>query len=174
MTASHKHLTPILKLRLLIAFLGEKKQFGWWDTSFLDATGRGFLERPFPRTAVHAATRSTSEAACRAHDAAIGRVAVFHLFRLPLEQEESLDLRLTGVPASDLVSLVPSKDAALTNLETLINKSAPSASGPIQVGHERQIGTPASVAQLAATYAAAFRAGATVFPYFVQEKEAHA
>lgn len=46
----------LIQLRLLVAYLGEKKQFAWWETSLLDATGRGFLERSFPRTAAHAAT----------------------------------------------------------------------------------------------------------------------
>jgi hypothetical protein len=160
---------PFIKLRLLVAYLGEKKQFAWWDTSFLDDTGRGFLERPFPRTAAHAALRSASEAACRAHDAAIGRVGVFHLFRLPIEQEESLDLRLVGVAAADLVSLLPAKAAALTNLETLVSKNIPPVSGPIQVGQEKQIGTAASAGHLAAAYLAAFQAGVQTFPYFAKE-----
>jgi hypothetical protein len=162
-------IAPLIKLRLLVAYLGERRQFGWWDTSFLDATGRGFLERPFPRTAAHAALRSASEAACRAHDAAIGRVGVFHLFRLPIEQEESLDLRLAGVAGADLVSLLPSKAVALASLETLISKSIPPVSGPIQVGHEKQIGTPASLGHLSAAYHAAFKAGVQTIPYFAKE-----
>ena len=164
-------IAPLIQLRLLVAYLGEKKQFSWWDTAFLDATGRGFLERPFPRTAAHAALRSASEAAGRAHDAAIGRVGVFHLFRLPIEQEESLDLRLAGVTETELVSLLASQANALASLESLAGKNIAPVSGPILVGQEKQIGTPVSVGQLAAAYLSAFKAGVQTFPYFA--KEAH-
>lgn len=44
-------LANVLKLRLLVGFLGEKKQCNWWDTTFLEATGQRFLETVFPRTA---------------------------------------------------------------------------------------------------------------------------
>lgn len=169
MTSSSRTIAPLIKLRLLVAYLGEKKQFAWWDTSFLDDTGLRFLERPFPRTSAHAALRSASEAACRAHDVAIGRVGVFHLFRFPIEQEESLDLRLAGFAGADLVSLLPSKAAALASLETLVSRSIPPVSGPIHMGQEKQIGSPTSLDHLAAAYLAAFRAGFQSFPYFVKE-----
>lgn len=162
---------PLIQLRLLVAFLGEKKQFGWWDTSFLDDTGRGFLRRTFPRTAAHAALRSASEAACSAHDAAIGRVGVFHLFRLPIEQEESLNLHLAGVNAADLVSPLPSRVAALAALGTMVGKEIQPFSGPIHVGNEKQIGTLGAARHLAAAYHAAFNAGVQTIPYFA--KEAH-
>ena len=162
-------IAPLIQLRLLVAFLGEKKQFAWWDTSFLDATGRGFLERPFPRTAAHAALRSATEAAGRAHDAAIGRVGVFHLFRLPIEQEESLDLRLTSVTETELVSLLGSQADALAYLEALAGKGIAPVTGPVKLGQEKNIGTPASANQLAASYMAAFKAGVQTFPYFAKD-----
>jgi hypothetical protein len=77
----------IIKLRLLVGFLGEKRQFNWWDSGFLAPTGLRFLQTIFPRTAVEAALRSTSQAARALHDSRIGRVGVFHLFRLPVEKE---------------------------------------------------------------------------------------
>ena len=160
---------PLIKLRIIVAFLGEKKQFGWWDTSFLDATGRGFLERPFPRTASLAALRSASEAGCRTHDASIGRVGVFHLFRLPIDQEEAFDLRVAGLDPADLNLSVQSKTEALACLGELQNKEIKAVPGPIHVGSERQITTHSSIAHLAATYYAAFKAGAQTFPYFAKE-----
>jgi hypothetical protein len=164
-------LSPLISLRLLVAYLGERKQFAWWDTSFLDATGRGFLARPFPRTPVHAAVRSASDAAGRVHDQAIGRVGIFHLFRLPLDLEQSLDLRLASVSAEELIGVIPSQSDALAQLAALAAKPAAPLAGPQKMGHDRQLGTPASLAQLAAAYGAAFQAGAPVFPYFVKEME---
>jgi hypothetical protein len=169
MSTFSRMIDPLIKLRLIVAYLGEKKRFGWWDSAFLDATGRGFLERPFPRTAAHAAMRSASEAAGRAHDAAIGRVGVFHLFRFPIEREESLDLRLVDVTETELVSLLASQADALAILETMAGKNIASVSGPIQVGQEKQIGTSLSMSQLAAAYLAAFKTGVQTFPYFAKE-----
>jgi hypothetical protein len=58
----------LIKLRLLVGFLGEKRQATWWDCGFLDATGRRFLETTFPRTSFFAALHSTAEAARLLHD----------------------------------------------------------------------------------------------------------
>jgi hypothetical protein len=38
-------------LRTLVGFLGEKPQFGWWDTNFLSKTSLQFLEITFPKSA---------------------------------------------------------------------------------------------------------------------------
>jgi len=158
----------LIRLRAVVAFLGEKKQFGWWETSFLDDTGRGYLERCFPRTAAHAAFRSTSEAACRMHDAAIGKVGVFHLFRFPVENEQALDLRLAKVSHQEITSLISSKENALSELAILAGKSGKSSPGPIQIGHEKEITDPPALRQIAGNYLAAFKAGFQSIPYFAK------
>jgi hypothetical protein len=48
----------LIRLRLLVGYLGQGKQAGWWDCNFLDATGIRFLETTFPRTARAAGLRS--------------------------------------------------------------------------------------------------------------------
>jgi len=158
----------LTKLRAIVAFLGEKKQFGWWETSFLDDTGRGYLERCFPRTAAHAAFRSTSEAACRMHDAAIGKVGVFHLFRLPVEKEQALDLRLAKVSYQEITSLISSKEYALSELAILAGNGGKSAPGPIQIGNEKEITDPPALRRIAGNYLAAFEAGFQSIPYFAK------
>jgi hypothetical protein len=80
MKSSSAPIVKLIKLRLLVGFLGERRQANWWDCSFLDPTGRRFLETTFPRTAFCAAVRSTTEAARLLHDSRIGRVGVFYLF----------------------------------------------------------------------------------------------
>src|SRR5438067_5252934 len=84
----------LISLRLAIGFLGEKKQRAWWDCSFLNSVGIRFLSETFPRTARVAALRSTTEAARLSHDAAIGKLGTFHLFRLPTELEDRLEAEL--------------------------------------------------------------------------------
>ena len=159
----------IIALRLLVSFLGEKKQFAWWDTSFLDTTGRRFLENPFPRTAVHAALRSAADAARRAHDAAIGRVGTFHLFRLPVDREEALEIKLTRISGATMAALVSSKEESMIELGKLANGKVTATVGPTQVGLEKQIGTPSSISILAAHYLAAFNAGLRSYPYFAKD-----
>lgn len=158
----------LIKLRVVVAFLGEKKQFGWWDTSFLDGTGRGFLERCFPRTAVHAGFRSTSEAACRMHDAAIGKVGVFHLFRLSVEKEQAVDLRLGRIGQQEIIAPIASKEHALTELQNLAGKAGKSSPGPIQIGRENEMTTAGSIRKIAESYLSAFQTGTQTIPYFAK------
>jgi hypothetical protein len=169
---SDSPISLLIRLRLLVAFLGEKKQFGWWDTSFLDATGRSFLERPFPRTALQAALRSSSAAAAAVHDNAIGRIGAFHLFRLPVEQEESLDIKISTIPPETLLPLITSRESALAALGEMESSRLIAASGPVQVGIEKQLGNPATGGSIAAHYLAAFKYGAKAFPYFAKDKHA--
>ncbi len=162
----------LIRLRLLVAYLGEKKQFGWWDCGFLDATGRDYLQRPFPRTAFHAALRSTTAAAVSVHDQAIGRVGAYHLFRLPVEHEEMVDIQISSAAPDALSPLIASRDAALAALESLAAGKVPAATGPVQIGLEKQISSAASVGSMAAHYLAAFKAETKAYPYFAKEKHA--
>jgi hypothetical protein len=76
-------LYALLRLRIAVAYLGEKEQFAWWSTRFLGSTGRRFLEFIYPRSAFAAAVTSASEAAKTFHDFRIGKGRIYHLFRLP-------------------------------------------------------------------------------------------
>src|SRR5262245_611851 len=77
-------------LRALIAFLGEKDQFAWWDCSFLCATGRKYLAITHPRSHIATGVMAACEAARRIHDNRIGKGRVYHLFRLPNATEQKL------------------------------------------------------------------------------------
>src|SRR5438309_500108 len=100
MTKIHGPVDNIIRLRLLVGFLGEKRHAGWWDSGFLDPTGGRFLSATFPRTFLVAGIRSATEAARLVHDSQIGRVGVFHLFRLPVDIEDRLEVHLTEVADS--------------------------------------------------------------------------
>ncbi|MGC9976519.1 MAG: BrxE family protein, partial [Syntrophales bacterium] len=94
---ANQSLDQFALLRLVVGYLGQRKQSGWWDCDFMDATGIRFLEATFPRTACVAALRSTTEAACIVHDQALGRVGNFHLFLLPPTLEDQFEHALDRI-----------------------------------------------------------------------------
>jgi hypothetical protein len=156
----------IVRLRLLVGFLGERRQSNWWDCGFLDATGTGFLQRTFPRSFLLAALRSTTEAARLVHDSRIGRVGVFHLFRLPVETEDQLE---ACVPEADYAPVGGGglmRDSTLEELGRLTKSRLTAPQGPVQIGVPEKILTPTSVSELAAHYHSAFMGNFQCFPYF--------
>ena len=154
----------LAELRLLIAFLGEKEQFGWWDTDFLSPNGLEFLAYNFPRTAMLAGLQGASEAGKRLHDERIGIGRVFHLFRLPTQLEERIHriVRDGEVPSDALTS----KDAAMERLGHWIDAPVSAPEGPIQIGTEARLNSKFSLTELAKHYSDAFRAEKQTFPYF--------
>ena len=164
-TQSNRTVT-ILRLRLLVAFLGEHKQHGWWDTVFLDATGRRFLETTFPRTAFEAALRCTSKAARLIHDDQIGRRGAFHLFRLPIEVEDAIESRISKSFDSTWLALVADQEAATCELLAMATTRVTAPTGPVQVGTEKTVLSPNSARDMAARYHSAFAEGVRCYPYF--------
>ena len=159
----------LAKVRLVVAYLGEAKQSGWWDCNFLDATGLRFMETTFPRTAPLAALRACTEAACLVHDKAMGRVGTFHLFRLPPALEDHLEHCLEQLDWQDAVQLISSPHRSLETLNTIADCSIKAPEGPIQVGVAKKIMTATSIKELAAHYASAFQDSIRCFPYFVAQ-----
>lgn len=162
-TNSSKLLTGLDRLRWLVALLGSKKNAAWWDCSFMDETGIKFLANSFPRSAVVAALHATTEAAQRTHDAALGRIGCYHLFRLPLSIED----RLVEVQGAD--GDLPSKDDALSELASMVDASIDAPDGPVQIGVEKRILTDTSLREMAAHYHSAFSKGIRCYPYFSAE-----
>lgn len=163
LTKSSLLLSQLSSLRWLVGFLGSKKQFGWWDCSFLDETGIRFLSTTFPRSARSAAIQATADAAQRLHDQSLGKVGSYHLFRFPIIIED----RLSDAPIE--VQAIVEKDAALAALAKVADASINAPSGPVQIGVEKKILTPTSMSELAAHYHSAFRQGIRCFPYFSAE-----
>ena len=156
----------IIRLRLLVGFLGERRQASWWDSGFLDSTGVRFLSATFPRTFFVAGIRSATEAARLVHDSQIGRVGVFHLFRLPVDIEDRLEVHLAEV-ANSWVKPAPSdRDDALIELRQFAESRISAPKGPVQIGVPGKILTTASVSELAAHYESAFSGSFQCFPYF--------
>jgi hypothetical protein len=157
-----------IRLRLLVSFLGEKRQASWWDCGFLDATGTRFLETIFPRTFRYAAVRSTTEAARLVHDSKIGRVGIFHLFRLPVDIEDQLEACVPESVCDATHRMELTTDSALEELGRYAKSSLEAPHGPVQIGTPEKILTATSVSDLAAHYHSAFKKASQCFPYFAQ------
>jgi len=169
---SGEAIKKFIQLRLVVGYLGERKQSGWWDCDLLDATGSRFLENIFPRTARTAALRSTTEAACKVHDQALGRVGSYHLFRLPPALEDHLEHDVAKMDWTEASKFIETRGAAMTSLKQVADAVVKAPSGPVQVGVERRILTSTAVHELAAHYHSAFQDGIRCFPYFAPEKHA--
>ena len=154
----------LLRMRILVGFLGEKPQFSWWDTNFLSTTGQKFLEITCPRTAFSAGCHSVFDAAARLHDARIGKGRVYHLFRLPPEVEEGLHRLLMGDEPS--VSSCAAKETALKDLRAMATGGVSAPEGPVQIGTVKNMLTEFAIEELAQHYADAFMKENQTFPYF--------
>lgn len=161
-------LQSVLRLRWVVAYLGEKDQRGWWDTSFLNENGRYYLAINYPRTAKSAALHSATVAARRLHDERIGRGRVHHLFRMPLEWEE--DLQAEVRKADDWLPSVDSEADALAVLGDLAaprtNGEEYAAVGPVQLRDSAALDEPL-VQAMAAYYLSAFESKNQTFPYLL-------
>jgi len=157
----------LISTRLLVAFLGEKEQLGWWNTGFLGSTGQRYLGFNFPRSSLSAGMNAATHAACQLHDERIGRGRVFHLFRLPSSMEEEIHASLLDDKVQEsLLELIPDRDAALRSLATIAKERDKAHEGPVTIGGKDDIQKKNSVSKLAAYYLHAFNNGTKVFPYF--------
>jgi hypothetical protein len=158
----HQSVSELFRLRLLVGFLGEKAQFGWWPTAFYEPSGIAFLEPIFPRTLDIARYQGVTAAARRVHDENLS-IGSFHLFRLPEETEQDLHdfLRRT-----QLSSPGRTKENARGDLREFAGNASSDAVGPISMGSISEIG--GRVKAIASAYASAFDAGVQVFPYLAR------
>src|SRR5439155_12420620 len=124
-----------IQLRLLVGYLGEKTQHGWWATDFLSPVARAFLEPSFPRTWRVAQYTAATEAARRVHDEHIGVGNVFHLFRLPEELERQLHTHMLANPAGEgLFAPLTARDSAMRALGEFAIDTDTGKEGPINIG----------------------------------------
>ena len=158
----------LLKTRLLIGFLGEKPQYGWWPTAFYETTSRLFLEPVFSRTSRLAQYHGVTEAARRLHDEHLS-VGSYHLFRLPEEVEQDLHELVQSLEADEFVPQeIQSKDMALTSLKDLAGRNSITCVGPTAIGKIDDLETPNTVKVIAAAYLSAFSEDAKTYPYLVR------
>ena len=164
-------LDQFIQLRLAVGYLGQRKQSSWWDCDLLDQTGIRFLQTTFPRTAIAAGYRATTEAACRTHDQSLGRMGRYHLFRLPPEIEDQVELCAGRMNWETLLLQIGTPDSALAGLNELAEARITAPEGPVQIGVVRKLLTPVSIQEIAAHYHSAFISGIRCFPYFAPEND---
>lgn len=160
----------LLRLRIAVAYLGEKEQFAWWTTQFLSTAGLRFLRLIYPRSAFAAGVNATTEAAKVFHDRRIGKGGVSHLFRLPYVVEQRMSASLLSCEDS-VAPIVSSRQVAIELLNSLKNGPTKLAEGPVRIGSAKTLTSKEVVSDLAAFYCGAFEGGKQTLPYFTAENE---
>jgi len=162
-----RYIEPILSLRCLVGYLGERAQFDWWPTAFYEQSSRLFLEPVFSKTSRLAQYHGVLEAARRLHDEHLS-VGSYHLFRLPEEVEQDLHALVQSSAGEALASQVPqSKEAALDSLKRISGMSAPASAGPIAIGSIKDLDSADALKAIAGAYLSAFSRNAKTYPYLV-------
>ena len=157
----------LLELRLLIGFLGERAQFGWWPTSFYEPSSRLFLEPVFSKTSRLAQYHGVMEAARRLHDEHLS-VGSYHLFRLPEELEQDIHALMQSPNGENLTTSSPeTKEDALKAMAVLAPNAAKLAEGPKLIGGIDDIDSPNTIQLFAAAYLSAFQQNLKTYPYLV-------
>lgn len=161
----------LVLMRLVVGYLGEKDQFNWWSSSFLNETTKKMLEFTFPRTAFLAQYEGLSASAAKIHDERIGVGETFHLFRLPEFVEKSLVNHLqTKSEEADFKSAILSKEKALEVLTTLAGGASLVDEGPVNIGRINVNDWKLTINKIASSYLTAFTNEKKSFPYFRDEK----
>lgn len=161
------YLPTLLKMRMLVGFLGERAQCAWWPTAFYEASSRFFLEPVFPKTSRLAQYHGVLEAARQLHDEHLS-VGSYHLFRLPEEVEQDLHAIVRSSVGEELASQTPqSKEAALDALQRLAKTGATFSVGPTAVGSIKDLDSSETLKTIAAAYLSAFTQNAKTYPYLV-------
>ena len=161
--------SELLRLRILVAALGESAKAPWWRTQFLSAMNLRTVTRLFPRSAVRAAILATSRAAGEAHDRHVGGPGRWHLFRLPAALEAEAEAATKDHETAAALAGLLEKDTAgqLVALKELAGRATPhTAPGPVRAGPTDLLSTTKGCQELAGHYLAAFIAETKTFPFF--------
>ena len=160
----------LVRLRLLVGYLGEQHQYQWWPSAFLAPSSLAFLTPMFSKTALMAQYQGVKAAAARVHDAHIGLGKVYHLFRLPERFEQTLYHHLHDQAFMDSLG-VPLHDTAqvLACLATYGESPAASAEGPVRVGRITELVDGHTCGRLAQYYWSAFTHDTHVYPYYGEQ-----
>ncbi len=162
------YLSTLLKMRLLVGFLGERAQFAWWPTAFYEASSQLFLEPVFSKTSRLAQYHGVLEAARRLHDEHLS-VGSYHLFRLPEEVEQDIHSIVIRCVGEEIVNRGPrTKEEALEALKQLSPMSAPSSVGPKAIGTIKDLDSAKTLTVMAGAYLSAFSLNARSYPYLVR------
>ena len=167
MVATAVNLQTLLRLRLVVGFLGERAQFNWWPTGFFEPSSRLFLEPVFTRGLKLAQYHGITEAGRRHHDENLS-LGCRHLFRLPEEIEQDLHSLLQPIFEEGSISTaLQNRDAALGYLRRLAPTALEFKEGPIAIGRLEDIGSTHTLEAMAGSYASAFSKNVRTYPYLL-------
>jgi hypothetical protein len=157
----------IASLRMTVGFLGEREQFGWWQSSFFTKGSSAFMAPLFPRTKVLAQCNGVTQAAALVHDERIGVGHVYHLFRLPEDMEQGIHQVLHNQSLGEaLQKIVASPENALAFLRKRGTLPNTSGVGPIRLGSIEALRSIKTWQSAASYYREAFEKGGAIFPYY--------
>lgn len=157
----------LAKLRLIIGYLGEREQFGWWQSSFFTQGSDAFLSPLFSRTQIVAQCNGVTHAAALVHDERIGIGHVYHLFRLPEEIEQGIHQSLHEQALYQLIQKIITKsENTLDFLRRLAGNKIPTEFGPIRVGNNIALRDLNSWQKVAGAYLYGFEKENIVCPFF--------
>jgi len=163
----------LLRLRALVAALGERTAPPWWRTQFLTDVGLRTIGRVFSRTAVRAALESTTIVARADHDRRIGVGCRYHLFRFPTALEHSLaDAMLDDWVCAELTAVLKAPQSGLFDMvaKTASFPKMAATEGPIRLGPPARLLELSGFEDLASHYRISFETGRRIFPYFEAEE----
>jgi hypothetical protein len=160
-------LRALLQLRMLVGFLGERPQYGWWSSTYLTVANHHALTPAFGARWSIEQYRGVVEAARRVHDARVPADAQ-HLFHVSETIEHELFTLMTGTAPA--VTPPTSTGTALEMLRTIADPLVIPVDGPTAVGPAAELLEGRIVPALAAQYAAAFAHGGRSFPYLTLER----
>lgn len=154
-------------LRITVGYLGEKEQFGWWQSSFFTQGSHAFLSPVFYRTKIVAQCHGVTKAAARIHDERIGTGNVYHLFRLPEDIEQRIHQVLHEAPMQKQIEKVTNQIS--TAMRFLEENSSPISKpdiGPNRVGSKQEMLDQKTILHIAGLYRYAFENQKEIFPFF--------
>ncbi len=155
----------VAELRVLVGSLGEKGQFNWWGSDFFSPTAGAFLSPIFTRSVFLAQYNGVTAAAAKVHDEVIGVGRTIHLFRLPIELEQSCQ-EVANDPAfvARVQVHLGDRQKALNRLVELAVPAQTASPGPSLLGLVGDDITT-DLARAAGVYVAAFQQQVQSFPY---------
>lgn len=153
--------------RLVVGYLGEREQFGWWQSSFFAQGSNSFFSPLFARTQLLAQYNGVSRSAALIHDERIGVGNVYHLFRLPEDIEQGLHQVLHSPELEKKIrEIISSKESAINYLLEQSKDAASKGVGPTRVGTVKQIRNPKTWQSVSGLYLSAVEKSLGIFPYF--------
>ena len=163
----HNLIETIATYRTVIGYLGERDQFGWWQTSFFAQGSGSFLSPIFGRTQLLAQYNGISRAAALIHDERIGVGHGYHLFRLPEDMEQALHQALHSYELEKTIRAnLLGKEPGLNYLRAHSAGASSKAIGPTRVGSVDAVRTLDPWKTILGLYLSAFERQVEILPYF--------